>query len=281
MRIKKHTNKNEYLLTPTGMWVRNYTKSVVPYVDINRLAKEADFALFLKNEIMNNKSRYPWVDREGFRHDKAVIVSDGHNFKAVQKELAKLNKSVTIIAVNGALAKWTATRVPAYYVVNNPYPECLHYLPKMFPKCIASTRTNHTFLERYRGVKYRYLPVPDREYSGTHNHEVTYQIDDYRNPICAAIGLAYQFGVRRLLLACCDDSFEGQRPGAEQLPNGLWQYPQQRINHGFIDASVFWLRRLSKEIAVRSCSGGLEYSFAPYIAPEEIVTFFEDQHGQK
>ncbi len=258
------------------MWVRNFTKALVPYADINKLTLEKDYSLILKNEIVNNKHRFPWVNNEKFLHDKIVIVSDGYRFKDVQKELAKLDKKIAIIAVNDVLHKWTEARVPSYYVVNNPYPECLQYMPKVFPRCIASTRTNHDFLEKYRGPKYRYLPVSDKDYSGTKSNEVDYQIDDYRNPICAAVCLAYRFGVRKLLLACCDDSFGEERPGAEQLTNGLWQYPQQRIGYGFIDGNVYWLRRTSKEIVVGNCSDGLESEYAFYIKPEEIVNFFED-----
>jgi hypothetical protein len=279
MIIKKHSNKNEYLLTPTGMWVRNFTKHLVPYVDINNLTRQQDYPVLLQNETINNRSRNPWVDRETFRHDKVVIVSDGHHFNAVQKVLGRLDKSVTIIAVNAALKKWQEARVPAYYVVNNPYPECLHFMPRIFPRCIASVRTNHEFLQRYRGIKYRYLPVGDERYSGTKGNEVEYQIDDYRNPICAAICIAYRFNLRKLLLACCDDSFSEERPGAEQLPNGLWQYPQQRIGQGFIDGCMYWLKTSDQEIKIRSSSAGLEYENAPYIRPEEIVTFFEDKNG--
>jgi len=279
MRIKKHSNKNEYLLTPAGMWVRNYTKTLVPFVDINSLTREQEYSLLLENETVNNRSRHPWVDSEKFLHDKIVIVSDGHWFNVVEKVLGRLDKSVTIMAVNGALKKWKESRVPGYYVVNNPYPECLHFMPRVFPRCIASVRTNHQFLERYRGVKYRYLPVGDEKFSGTKGSEVEYQIDDYRNPICAAVCLAYHFGVQKLLLACCDDSFGEERPGAEALPNGLWQYPQQRVGHGFIDGCLYWLRQSGPEMSIRSSSACLEYENAPYIRPEEIVTFFEDKNG--
>ncbi len=41
--IKKHGNKNEYLLTENGLWVRNFTKTA-PYEDINdNLITESDY----------------------------------------------------------------------------------------------------------------------------------------------------------------------------------------------------------------------------------------------
>src|ERR1019366_4413894 len=101
-RIKKHANKNEYLLTEAGIWVRNFHRLVVPYLDINKLTEESDYARILKNEIINGKTRHPWVDSEDLSHDEMVIVSDGYGFKEVHKILAKLNKRVAIMAVNGA-----------------------------------------------------------------------------------------------------------------------------------------------------------------------------------
>lgn len=280
MRIKQHHNKNEYLLTPSGLWVRNFAKTSVPYLDINRLTPEGDYQTLLENEVNNSKHRYPWVDTEGFRHPNVVIVMDGHGFAERHKVLAPLPAAeVAVMAVNGALARWKVSeRSPTYYVVNNPYHECVAYLPKrVFPKCIASTRTNHGFLKEYKGTKYRYVPVSDDTYTGPGTHEVEYQIDDYRNPVCAAVGLAYRFGVRKLLLLCCDDSFAEERPGAEPLPNGLWAYPQQRFAHSLIDGSLYWLRKADPEIQVRDCSDGLEYENASYITPEEIRAFFEDE----
>jgi len=282
MRIKKHSNKNEYLLTEGGMWVRNFHKMSVPYVDINKLTREEDYSILLKNEILNNASRHPWIDTEDFHHDNIVIISDGYKFKEMHQVIAKLPKTVAIMAVNGALAEWTAKeRSPTYYVVNNPYPECMKYMSKIaWPRCIASVRTYHEFVERYRGVKYRYMPVSELGYAGPKSNDIHYQIDDYRNPICAAIGLAYQFGVKKLVLAGCDDSFDTDRPGSEKLPNGLYQYPQQRIPHSLIEGNLFWLRRATPGLITRNASAGLEYRLAAYIKPDAILAFFEDgEHG--
>lgn len=278
MRIKKHSNGNQYLLTEEGMWVRNFTREVVPYVDLNKTYREDDHFLFLTNEVNNARQRYPWIDTERLYHDKIVIVSDGYKFEERHQILGKLPPEIAIIAVNGALAKWKVqSRNPTYYVVNNPYKECLRYLPRRqsLPKCIASTRTNHEFLSLYRGTKFRYAPVNEQQYSGVVTKEIEYQIDDYRNPICAAIGLAYRFGVENLVLFCCDDSFDQERPGAEQLKNGLWMYPQQHIAHGLIDGSLHWLRRsYGPEVIVKDCSNGPYYANAEYINDAQLLQFF-------
>lgn len=280
MRIKKHKNKNEYLLTTEGMWVRNFTKSLVPYVDANDTIDKKDHFLLLKNEINNSRSRFAWIDSENFYHNKIIIVSDGYGFKEKQKLLEGLPSDVAIIAVHGALAKWNLTKNPTYYVVNNPYDQCMMYLPrrlKTFPKCIASTRTNHEFMTAYRGTKYRYAPVSEQGYNGMDQKEAQYQIDDYRNPICAAIGLAYRFGVEKLLLFCCDDAFKEERVDAEQLENGMWIYPPQRKAHGLIDGSLYWLKAAQQrqlEIADHSC--GPLYNNAVYIKEDSILSFLHD-----
>ena len=283
MRIKKHSNKNEYLLTYAGMWVRNFHKMNVPYIDINKITQTNEYALLLKNEIINTKNRYAWIDSEDFQHDKIVIVSDGYKFEEMNKVLEKLPKDVAIMAVNGALTKWKGSRTPTYYVVNNPYVQCMQYKPKsIFPKCIASTRTYHEYLEKYKGAKYRYMPVSEEGYAGPKSNEINYQIDDYRNPICAAIGLAYQFDVKKLVLACCDDSFDTERPGADKLPNGLYQYPQQKIPHSLIEGNLYsWLRSSKPDLLVRNASFGLECRLAAYIEKDSIVAFFEDKEDEQ
>lgn len=280
MRIKKHKNKNEYLLTPQGMWVRNFLKPLVPFIDINKTIEEKDHFTFLTNEYNNCRERHPWIDTENFRHETAIIVSDGYGFKEKQKLLDAVPQEVAVFAVHGALQHWTANKTPNYYVVNNPFRECMAYLPRrsrISPKCIASTRTNCEFLQAYRGAKYRYVPVSEENYNGMNHQDVEYQIDDYRNPICAAIGLAHKFGVEKLLLFCCDDSFAEERPGAKKLPNGMWTYQPQLQAHGLIDGCFHWLGNEPQgRIAIADHSSGPLYENAAYIKEDAITSFLQD-----
>jgi hypothetical protein len=145
------------------------------------------------------------------------------------------------------------------------------------PKCIASTRTNYEFLFHYKdkGSIYKYCPVNEEGYTGRAYEKIKYQIDDYRNPICAALQLCYHFGTEKVLLFCCDDSFDQERPGAEKLHNGLWQYPQQNIAHGLIDATAYWLKSMKySETDVKDHSDGPLYENAAYINEDEIQSFF-------
>jgi hypothetical protein len=104
-----------------------------------------------------------------------------------------------------------------------------------------------------------------------------YQIDDYRNSICAAILLAFRFHVRKLLLFCCDDAFDIERPASEKLENGLWIYPQQNVAHDLIDANLYWLSNQEYEVAIKDHSSGPKYKNAGYIPMEGILDFFKGE----
>jgi hypothetical protein len=105
-----------------------------------------------------------------------------------------------------------------------------------------------------------------------------HQIDDYRNPICAAIGLAYRFGVQRLMLVCCDNSFDKPRDAAVQMKNGLWTYEQHLRSHDIIDANLYWLtHQKDAEVKVADWSNGPEYVNATYISSaQEAIDFFKE-----
>ena len=212
----------------------------------------------------------PWIDSERFHYENIIIVSDGYDFKSKQSILAKMPSNILIIGVNGSLVKWEIlNRSLNYYVVNNPYEECIRYLPKqskILPKCIASVRTNYRFLQNYRGTKYRYYPVNEYNYTALGDKETKWQIDDYRNAICAAIGLSYRFGASKILLFCCDNSFKDERPGAIKLDNGLWTYPQHKIAHELIDGNLYWLKNQPyKDISIGNFSNGLKYYNESYL----------------
>lgn len=281
-KIRK-LKSNSYILADT-IWVRDFTKS--SYIDINNLSNEKDHNIFLNNEIENYNRRLKLIDQDTYFHNNIVIVSNGYGFIEKHKILAKLPKDkVAIIAINGTLAKWRLLgkdcppelrRPINWYVVNNPYPECIKFLPtqhRYFPRCIASTRTNPNFIKKYNGDVNLYVPTPSKEYSGPFSAQ--YKIDDYRNPICAAIDLAYRFRANKILLFCCDDSFEDSRPYAEKLENGLYSYPQQQLSRKIIDAKLYWLQE--ENIQVADYSSGIKLQHSLYINNEQdILGFFEE-----
>jgi hypothetical protein len=280
MRIKKK-NTSEYLLTEDGIWVRNICKPESVALDLNDFSKP-DCSLFLQNEFNNKKKRLQSFEINSTIRN-AVIVSDGYDFAEKQKILAQLPfKEVTIFAVNGALSNWKLVgkqselqRAINWYVVNNPYPEVKKFLPTKhayYPPCIASCRTHPEFTHQYKSGVMLYSPVPDSHYAGLFSSEI--MIDDYRNPICAAIGLAYQMGAKKIVLFCCDDSFAEERPASVRLENGLWSYPQQFISTNIIDGMLFWLKQAG--ISIVNCSSGRNLNNASYISAEQIMEFFKD-----
>lgn len=276
MRVKKTNIKNEYIQA-AGTYIRNFAKENIPPQDLSHLFLETDYPIVLKNEEQNKK--YPAISDEVIHFRKIVIVSDGYDFTKKQSLLADLPKDVAILAINGALKSWKLGKERSVnaYVINNPYAEAMHFLPAAyFPVCLASIRANYEFCKRYKGDVYIYYPSPSQGFG--HKIIGEYCIDDYRNPVCACIGLAWQFGVEKLLLFCCDDSFKEKRDFATQLPNGLWTYPQHLQSRDIIDANLYWLtHQEERKIAVADCSCGGDYVNAPYITDNEVKDFFKDE----
>lgn len=279
MRIKK-AYKNKYIISNNGIWVRNMCQ-ITKKIDINRLYKD-EKKIWLNNELKNISK-----DRLDFNNDidieNIIICSDGYKWKEKQKIFGKLpNELVKIIGTNGSLANWDLVgekaeikRAMSFYVINNPYSESLSYLPKKhkyYPNIIASTRTYPEFIEKYRNSVCFYKPSNDMDYSGP-SDMVSFMLDDYRNPICAAISFAYELNVKKLLLFCCDNSFEDEKAGAVRMHNGLYQYPQQIMCQNIIDKQLYWLKQNNVEIFDHS--SGIKYENAEYIDEEGITSFFQ------
>ena len=286
MRIKK-TKKNEYVYA-SGLWVRNFAKEGSLAVNHNRITSREDQAMLTSNEKQNERLSIANISDENVEFPKVVIISDGHNFEERHRLISKFPGDVSVIAVNGALKKWSMSdrskpeefRTLNVYLVNNPYPECMKYMPKKgcryFPTCVASSRTYPGFLKQYQGNLYLYDPSPEAEFGFEKKNK--YFLDDYRNPICAAICLAYRFSAKKVLLLCCDDAFEDQREAALQLENGLWTYPQQKLAEKIIDANLFWLKNSDEDVAITNYSDGANYANAVYInSDEEAIQFFKDE----
>ena len=149
-----------------------------------------------------------------------------------------------------------------------------------YPACIASNRTNPEFVSQYKGRLFTYAPTPDRDI-GVERRQV-YYVDDYRNPVCAAINFAWRFGAQKVMLFCCDSSFDKYRPTAVQLPNELWTYPQHLRGHEIVDANLYWMTHdENREVLSSNNSSGPEYKHAAYIKnDEEALEFFIGTSGE-
>lgn len=281
MRIKKQ-NKNEYILSD-DVWVRNPFCSFES-LDINNLSKN-DISLFVDNEIKNDKKKFIKIDAfSNIKFENAIICSDGYMWEEKQAILSEIpNKLSKIIGVNGSLSKWKMVgdlsdkkRVMSFYLVNNPYKECMRYIPrkhKYYPPLVASVRTHPDFLEKYLEEPLFYSPTKEMNYSGI-KKEGCLVLDDYRNSICAAISFCLKAGAKKILLFCCDESFSENKSGSIRMENGLYQYPAQIKSQKIIDSQFYWLKKHNIKIA--DCSSGIKYSNASYIKKEEIKNFFID-----
>lgn len=271
--IKKHKNKNNYFLTKSSLWVRDFTSSAHPE-DINKLTTSKDYDLILKNEMKNATLNIASIDSEMVYSPNIIIVSDGFEFEKKQHLLK--NVKATIIGTNRSLAKWKAGKMD-WYLANNPYSSCLSYLPtshNYYPRCIVSNRTHSEFIVKYRsrlGVINRYTPTKDKNFSSSYFPRPVYHLDDYRNPLCAAISLAYRWQVQKLLLFCCDDVFSDERSGAQKIKDN-WMYPQHEIAKDLIDGNLFWLSQIGVKIGNYSA---VDYDNATY--EEDIINFFGRQ----
>ncbi len=288
MRIKKHPSGNQFILAD-GVWVRNFAKTDYHPLAISNLVSTEECELFVKN--MEANKALPNISTERIEFRKMVIVSDGYKFEERHEFLSQFaSPEFCVLAVNKAHLRWKlyGPQVPAEkrlpinaYVVNNPFNEAVQYLPTKatglyYPHCIASQSTNAEFMKKYKGDIYTYATTPNEHFGYTASQP--YFIDDYRNPICAAIGLAYRFKVNKVLLLSCDDSFEEQREFAVQLVNGLWTYPQHLKSQRIIDANLYWLtHQEEREVQVANYSSGAECVNAQYITCEqEAIKFLQD-----
>ena len=283
-KIKKCSNRNEYILTPDRIWVRNFCKPATPYIGMNNLIKKEEYKILIENEIENKKKKYGPIPTEKKR-EKVIIISDGYDFSTKHKILSNVSQDISVIAVNKALALWELVgnnceenkkKAIAYYVINNPYKEAELFLPKKksyYPKCLTSCRTFPGFLKLYNGPIYSYTPVPEIGYGGIFSGGL--MIDDYRNPICAAINFSKILGAKKVMLMCCDNSFKDNRPGSQLLENGLFCYPQQIFSSNTIDACCYWM--VKNEIMMGDFSSGKKMKNAQYISNEmEMLEFFKD-----
>ena len=278
MRTFLHSSKNEYVRTEDGVWVRNPCKSAVVPLNINDLGSTADKRLFLENEVANLRKGRVYLP-PSLRAEKVVVVSDGFDFEGARETLKRLvGKGVRTLAVNGAVAAMPdeERKLVDRFVVNNPYRQCLKDLPKegRCPSCIASVRTCPEFVSRYRGEMTFYSPTNEENFASTRaKHDCS--LDDYRSPVCAALSLAYRMGASRVLLLCCDESYERERPGTVRLDNGLWSYPQQLAAQRVLDLTCRWLGLGG--VRVGNCSSGMKYSNAEYIGREDAPKFLHDE----
>lgn len=274
-RIKVASDKSRYLLSGEK-WVRDFTKSAGK--DINKLYDRDSIRKSIENETVIRGMNLPLIDRENYFHSDVVIVSDGFDVESCKDLINFLGKNKTvIIGVNGVMSCSLQIR-PSFYLINEIDSDAMSYFParmSILPPLIASVRSHPEFVSRYkarRAAVYNYVPTGSDQFSSK-LFSCSYTVDDYRNPICAALNLAFRWGANRILLLAPHDLFKENREGTKKINSGLYIYPQQMTAHNFVDGCLHWLKEYNgcESFAVTS---GPEFTNAKNVSSAEATRIF-------
>ena len=269
--IRIDDSRNEYIKVD-DLWIRNYTKQNVISKDLNSLYEEEELKTIIENEIKNSKVGSPNLLEENFQYENVLIISDGLGFDEHKKLLDNLNPNFCVIAVNSAMTFWESTRFPDFFLVNNPFESIFaQTLKSGWPKLIASRRTNNKFITNYRNIKYFYDPTCNQKYQSPVAKKSSNHIDDYRNPICAALGCAWNFGAKNIVLAYCSNAYKKERPGCEQVDTEAWCYPQQILANKIINSYLFWNKLANPNNNLYYTGIKNSFSFAKYLDQDVCI----------
>ena len=268
LTFKKHKNTNEYLRVG-NYWIRNFSGESLRPIDINNFYYNIPLQNIIDNEMRNGNLRHPQLEPEIFsKYTNLLIVSDGLGFYDNHELFKSINSSTCVITVNQAARFWNASIFPDYFLVNNPDDSCLVGLPiKRFPKLIASRKTSHSFLQKYKNIVCMYDAVPDDYYESHISKNSEHRLDDYRNPICAAISLANKFFHGNIFLAFCSSAYKEQREGTVEIEPGVYQYPPQKTADEIIDGNLFWYRAGHMQSKIFHTGIKNSYKFSKYVEP--------------
>lgn len=268
--FKKHKNKNEYLQVE-NFWIRNMFGKTGKPVDINKLYNEYELKEILDNEVRNSKMNFLTVEPDIFECDDVLIVSDGFGFDQL-KDIEKIRQNVCIISINHATRFWSSPTYPNFMLINHPKSDAMSFLPnKIFPRLLASRRTYTQFLKSYKNHVLLYDPVPEEYYQSIISAESIIHIDDYRNPVCGAIGFAKLLQAKNIYLAFCSSAYRESRPGTTQVEEGIHQYPLQITADKIVDANLFWYKFANRSAKIFHCGYEKSFKFSKYLKFDEFV----------
>lgn len=267
--FKKHKNKNEYVQVE-NIWIRNMFGKIGKPVDINHFYDEYELKDVLDNEVKNTKMNLLNVEPEMYDCDDVLIVSDGFGFNELKK-IEKIKQKICIIAVNHAARFWSSPTYPNFMLINHPKSDAMSFLPNMiFPRLIASRRTHNQFLKSYKNSILLYDPVPEESYQSIISSEANLHIDDYRNPICAAIGIAKILQAKNIYLAFCSSAYTENRPGTNYIEEGIYQYPIQSLADKIVDANLFWYKFANRATKIFHTGYEKSFKFSKYLKLEDF-----------
>lgn len=271
LTLKKEKNQNEYLKVE-NFWVRNFVTPSIKDVDLNNLYYDIDLNEIILNEMNNTRLKNATLESAIFsKYRNFVIVSDGYGFDDHVK-FDNLRSDVCLILVNQAARLWSCRRMPDFLIVNNPTKTCMTNMPvRFFPQLIASRKTYHDFVRAYPNTLYFYDAVPDSYYQTIMNGSSELHIDDYRNSICAAIGLIYKLGFGNVFMAFCSHAYKEKRAAMEQVDDGLYNYPQQQVADKLIDGNLFFYKFGRQTTNIFHVGYKKSYKFSKYLHIDDMV----------
>lgn len=266
----KIKDKAKYILSKNGYWVRNFFSDIGDYKfdyynhDIKELTN---------NEIMIKSLNIPSIDKEIIRTEKIAIISSGTDIENCRNIIKKLiNKKYFLLGVNDILNKGI---FPNYYINCDTTNYCIRHIPKkarILPQLIVSSKSCAEFVKLYKskGSVYYYIPTMNSKYNL--KNKSSYTIDDYRDPICAAINFASRWSTDIVLISP-QNFFKEMKDGMEKIDDNKYIYPQQKISHYFADSLCYWAKEEGGcDISV--VSTGMKYENANNLSIEQAEELY-------
>jgi hypothetical protein len=268
--VKKHKNRNEYIKVE-NYWIRNFNDPDVKPIDVNSFFSEDEHQKILKNEIQNAKLGFPLISKDITNFENLIVFSDGYKFSE-HKIIKSLRPNVGILVLNHAMRFWESNVFPNFMLMNNTTNFSMSCMPMgNSPQLIASRRTWTPFLRSYQNNVYVYDPTPDDYFQSIASKDSLAFLDEYRNPICAAISFASYLNVKNLFLAFCGQAYSEARPGTIKIAENAYQYPQQRLADSIIDMNLFWYKFGNKNRQIFYTGLENSYKFARYLKEDDFL----------
>lgn len=271
LTFRKHPNQNEYLKCE-NYWIRNFAGTNVNPVDVNKFFRQEEVSYLVDNEVRNSNHRYPVLEPELFNRFKDVlIVGDGLGFD--QHKLFKMARpNLCCITVNSAARFWQASLPIEFLIVNNPSSTAMNGLPiRNHPKLIANRKTHYPFIKNYKNIIYLYDSVADEEYQTSMSKNSDLHLDDYRNPICAAISLAHKYCKGNLYLAFCSSGYPEEKDGAIKVDENFYQYPAQKTADSIVDGNLFWYNFANRDSKIFHTGIKNTLKFSKYLDVNDFI----------
>jgi hypothetical protein len=278
--IKNLHKGNQYLNVEKNVWVRNFTlKNILP-IDINNLNQEEEIKTFINNQLINNMFKLPKFEAKDLSNKNVFIVSDGFGFENINNILENINiKNKFIILTNNSLKKWNNFKVlPDLFIENNPYKNSLNNInPKIFPNCLLSKRIYPEFINscKSKNISF-YDPIPSLNFNSMYKNEINAYLDDYRNPICAAINYCFLCNAKNINLLYCSEGMDKERPASYLHNDGIhYQYNQNKLSDKIINGMIFWYKKTKQYSNIFYHGLNKSFKFGSYIQQEDLIENFK------